>query len=85
MELGEIEAALLSHGNVTGAVVTALDAGAGSKRLVAYVTPAGLPQEDLRGYLAGKLPTYTVPDRVVAMEAFPLTPNGKVNRQALEA
>jgi len=83
VELGEIEAALLSHDSVTGAVVTAVDAGNSSKRLVAYVTPAGLAESSLREHLTAKLPSYMVPDRVVAMEAFPLTPNGKVDRTVL--
>ena len=84
VELGEIEAALLSHDSVSGAVVSAVDAGAGSKRLIAYVTPASVVPEGLRGFAAAKLPSYMVPDRIVAMESFPLTPNGKVDRNALE-
>jgi amino acid adenylation domain-containing protein len=83
VELGEIEAALLTHDSVSGAVVTAVDAGHGGKRLAAFVTPADAPCDLLRAHVAAKLPHYMVPDRIVAMPAFPLTANGKVDRQAL--
>ena len=83
VELGEIEAALLAHGVVTGAVATAVGAAQASKRLVAYVTPRHAPTDALRQHLAATLPPYLVPDRLVALDAFPLTSNGKVDRTAL--
>lgn len=60
-----------------------MGAAKSSKRLVAYVTPADAPVDDLREYLTAKLPPYLVPDRFIALEHFPLTANGKVDRQAL--
>jgi pyochelin synthetase len=85
VELGEIEATLLAHGSVTGAVVTAVGAAQASKRLVAYVTPKHAVTDALREHLAATLPPYLLPDRLVALDAFPLSSNGKVDRTALQA
>jgi amino acid adenylation domain-containing protein len=86
VELGEIEAALLKHSNVSEAVVAARDGAAGDKRLVAYVVarqkPAPAPSE-LQSLVAGQLPGYMVPTAFVKMDALPLTPNGKIDRKAL--
>ena len=85
VELGEIEAALLTHEEVTGAAVVAIDTPGGGKRLIGYVTPDDAPVAELREYLAAKLPGYLVPEMFVAMEAFPLSSNGKVDRGSLPA
>ncbi|MBQ4814053.1 amino acid adenylation domain-containing protein [Pseudoalteromonas luteoviolacea] len=37
----------------------------------------------LREYLLSKLPVYMAPTTYMVMDAFPLTPNGKINRKAL--
>jgi amino acid adenylation domain-containing protein len=83
VELGEIEAALHSHHDVTSAVVIATGNSHDTRRLVAYVTPAHAPVDTLRKYLCCKLPGYLVPERFTALDQFPLTPNGKVDRTAL--
>jgi amino acid adenylation domain-containing protein len=85
IELGEIEATMLSHSEVTGAVVVAVDAAGGGKRLVGYLTPQALPTDEIRGHLAAKLPAHMVPDRMVTLDSFPLTANGKVDRKRLPA
>ncbi len=76
IELGEIEAALNRHPAVRDAVVLALDG-----RLVAFV--AGQEVEDLRSFLAERLPDAMIPAGWVFLESLPLTPNGKVDRRAL--
>ncbi|MGW0533983.1 MupA/Atu3671 family FMN-dependent luciferase-like monooxygenase [Streptomyces sp. NPDC003032] len=50
-------------------------------------TPVGDPPDldRLREHLSRGLPGYMVPDRLTAVTAFPLTPNGKVDRRALAA
>jgi natural product biosynthesis luciferase-like monooxygenase protein/amino acid adenylation domain-containing protein len=88
IEAGEVEAALRTHPAVRDALVLARDDAPGGRRLVAYVTPSdgALPAEaELRGHLSALLPEYMVPAAVVALDAFPVTPNGKVDRRALPA
>ncbi|HEU4328582.1 MAG TPA: amino acid adenylation domain-containing protein [Roseiflexaceae bacterium] len=90
IELGEIETALSLHPAVREAVVLARDGSAGAaKRLVAYVVPAAetgaaLPQE-LRAFLAERLPEYMLPSAVVVLAQMPVNANGKVDRKALPA
>ncbi len=85
IEPGEIEAALLRHPAVTAAVVVVREDG-GEKRLVGYTTGdgrSGPPADELRRHLRELLPEYMVPAAYVALEVFPLTPSGKVDRKAL--
>jgi len=83
IELGEIEGVLKQHPGVREAVVSVDDAG-DQQRLVAYVVaPQQTSPSELRGFLKEYLPEYMVPAAVVMLQTFPLTPNGKVDRQAL--
>lgn len=87
IELGEIEAVLAQHAQVRQALMVARADTNGDKRLVAYVitrTPAPSVSE-LRRFLKEQLPDYMVPAAFMMMDAFPLTPNGKVDRKALPA
>jgi hypothetical protein len=83
IELGEIEARLREQPGVTEAAVLAREDVAGDVRLVGYVTGTGVPSADaVRTALAGALPDYMVPSIIVALPAFPRTPNGKTDRNA---
>jgi amino acid adenylation domain-containing protein len=83
IELGEIETVLARHPDVADAVVVARGEGA-SAELAAYVVPKqAVAAYELREYAAEKLPVYMVPSTVTPLGAFPLTPNGKVDRKAL--
>ncbi|MCX6582595.1 MAG: amino acid adenylation domain-containing protein [Candidatus Aminicenantes bacterium] len=66
------------HAYITNnaAAGTADDAGA-EAHLVALA-------EQLRDYLSGSLPDYMIPARFIPIEQIPLTPNGKIDRKALE-
>ena len=86
VELGEIEAVLGQHTDVRETVVLAREDRPGDKRLVAYVVPKmgqALTSEMLRDSLTKKLPAYMIPAAFVVMQALPLNPNGKLDRQAL--
>jgi amino acid adenylation domain-containing protein len=87
IEPGEVEAALRSSSLVRKAVVVPRTDGAGDARLVGYVVLAQRPDaqqfEALREYLRGTLPDYLVPSTIVALDAFPLTRNGKLDLRAL--
>ncbi|MFP2963913.1 amino acid adenylation domain-containing protein [Myxococcus sp. 1LA] len=85
IELGEIEAVLRTHPSVTEATAVVREDASGSNRLVAYVVPPLADVAPLREYLHQHLPDYMVPSAIVGLDAFPLTPNGKVDRRALPA
>lgn len=84
IELGEIESALEQLESVEQAVVITRDTRFGEKELVAYlVTSGGKTTSGLREVLKDKLPEYMVPVHFMKLDAFPLTPNGKIDRKAL--
>jgi acyl-coenzyme A synthetase/AMP-(fatty) acid ligase/acyl carrier protein len=96
IEIGEIEAALENQAGVGQAAVVAREFKSRSqtqtqtqtedKRLVAYVVPKSgteLEVADLRAALAATLPEYMVPSNFVFLDSFPLTANGKIDRNAL--
>jgi len=86
IELGEIETALSAHPAVRQAVVMGREAGPADVRLVAYLAfqpGEDLTASDVRRFLRKQLPDYMIPSVVAAVDAIPLTPNGKVDRAAL--
>ncbi|VBB05120.1 phosphopantetheine attachment site [Lucifera butyrica] len=84
VELGEIEAELVKHPAVKETVVLAKDDGAGGKYLCAYIlTSREVAVAELREHLSRVLPGYMVPAAFVELAAIPLTPNGKIDRNAL--
>ncbi|WP_167336258.1 non-ribosomal peptide synthetase [Xanthomonas sacchari] len=85
IELGEIESALRRCPEVREAVVCARDDGAGAPRLVAYVECAQLDVARLRQALGTCLPDYMVPSLYVAVDEWPLSGNGKLERSRLPA
>jgi amino acid adenylation domain-containing protein len=85
IETGEIEARLLESGDLVDAVVRVAGTG-DDARLVAWCLPRPLVSLDraaLRRGLAQSLPSYMIPAAFVALDALPLTVNGKLDVGAL--
>jgi len=86
IELGDIEAAMASYQAVVRAEVLVREDRAGDKRLVAYVQPAAnYDANQLRAHVAAKVPDYMVPNAFVELQHWPVTANGKLDRNALPA
>ena len=83
IELGEVEAALGSAPGVAQAVASAVADDSGAKRLVGYVTPTSAEAADILAHCRTLLVPAMVPSVVVALDAFPLLPGGKVDIKAL--
>ncbi|WP_095197365.1 non-ribosomal peptide synthase/polyketide synthase [Pseudomonas sp. Irchel 3A7] len=84
IELGEIEARLRDCAGVQDAAVVVHDTPTG-KQLVGYVVALGTAGLDrrLKAELQAQLPDYMVPARILVLERFPLSANGKIDRRAL--
>jgi len=88
IELGEIESMLARHPSVKECAVLARADSGSDPRLVAYLVTgqdAPLSVEELRAYLSRKLPEYMIPSAFVFLATFPLTVNGKLDREAFPA
>ena len=85
VEVGEIEAALRQHPQVRESVVV-LRGDGGEPQLVGYVVSrqrVQITSEQLEAFVRERLPAYMVPLEYVHLEEWPLTANGKVDRQRL--
>jgi acyl carrier protein len=87
VEPGEVEAHLAQHPSVRQAVVVAREDRPGDRRLVAYVVAmdgqSAASTDELRQFLAERVPDYMLPGMFVALDSVPLNANGKVDRRAL--
>ncbi|MBA4017147.1 MAG: hypothetical protein C0483_08245 [Pirellula sp.] len=82
IEPAEIEAVLSRHESVRDVVVSVATSPFGTEVLAAFVVPqpqAVFDPDGLRAFAARQLPSYMVPQRLVALAALPLTPNGKTD------
>ena len=86
IELGEIESAMRGHPDVHDAVAIVREDRQGDPRLVGYlVAKRDIPADVMREHLGKTLPEYMRPQVYVRLDAFPLTPNNKVDRKRLPA
>jgi amino acid adenylation domain-containing protein len=87
VELGEVEAALhAAAADVSEAVVIVDHDGGGDARLAGFVTPRTgrtLDPVDLLHTLRNRLPQYMVPSALTVLDRLPMTPTGKLDRDAL--
>jgi amino acid adenylation domain-containing protein len=93
VELDAVENVLRRHPGVQECLVTtkasqAIDANSPSKqkKIVAYFLPRegiGISVREIQNYLTGHLPDYSVPQSVIQVDQFPLSPNGKIDIKAL--
>ncbi|SDX35822.1 fengycin family lipopeptide synthetase D [Marininema mesophilum] len=84
VELGEIETCMVKHPDVEEVVVISLEDSIGTQTLSAYfVADVSVPIQQLRSFLAERLPEYMVPGYITQLDQMPLTQNGKINRKKL--
>ncbi len=86
IEPGEIEQALLKHEAVSETVVVA---NGDPPVLCAYWVPASPDRQmdhvELKEFLAVRIPSYMIPDRLLRLDQLPRTTTGKIDRNALPA
>jgi amino acid adenylation domain-containing protein len=86
IELGEIEATLLQYPEIQETLVTVNSTSSDRSTLVAYLIlkpNSTLTSRQLRDLLKTQLPEFAIPRTLIFLDAFPLTPNGKVDLKAL--
>jgi acyl carrier protein len=86
IELGEIESVLMQHPSIHEAIVITRTETSGEKRLVTYFVPVNdksYDVDELRDFIRKKLPAYMIPVVFIQLDSLPLTPHGKIDRNAL--
>jgi amino acid adenylation domain-containing protein len=84
VEPGEIEARVMAYPGVRQTVVALRQDRRGTPRLTAYVESAQpVSTKELSAFVRDVLPEYMVPEKVITLDAFPLTPNGKIDHSGL--
>ncbi|MCU0289771.1 MAG: hypothetical protein MUF15_25680, partial [Acidobacteria bacterium] len=82
--MGEIENLLLKHKYIKEATVVINEDAIKDKNITAYIiSTEELLEGELREYLKEKLPEYIIPAYFIRLEKIPLTPNGKLDKNAL--
>ncbi|MET9926553.1 MULTISPECIES: amino acid adenylation domain-containing protein [unclassified Streptomyces] len=87
LEIEDVEASLAEHPRVRHSCVVARKNSAGGTYLVGYVIPSGgaeeLTADEVTAWATTHMVEYMVPAHLVVLTAFPLTANGKIDRNAL--
>jgi len=85
IELGEIETAIRELPGISETAVLLRHDPGSEPRLVAYLVGENINVSELREHIGSRLPEYMLPAAFVTLDALPLNPNGKLDRQALPA
>ncbi|MFE2978607.1 amino acid adenylation domain-containing protein [Streptomyces sp. NPDC059258] len=88
VELGEIEAVIAEQPQVAASAVVLREDIPGRPVLTGYLVPATGATPDtgvITERIARRLPDHMVPTALIALDALPLTPSGKLDRAALPA
>lgn len=87
IELGEIEHILNNHPDIQSCIVKAAEVSTGDKRLIAYLVPWQKNKyslSEIQHFSRKQLPSFMCPDHYIVLEAFPITHNGKIDRDRLQ-
>lgn len=82
IELKEIESVILENSSVSDALVLIQNINDEKQILVAYIIGENIDDNQIYLNLREKLPYYMIP-KLVKLDKFPLTPNGKIDRKKL--
>ncbi|MCP5053948.1 MAG: amino acid adenylation domain-containing protein, partial [bacterium] len=94
VELGEVETVLIKHPSVLEAVAVKIDISkekhTSNAILCVYITTSSAltttnkeEVDNIKKYIALRLPSYMVPDQLIKIEEIPRKPNGKVDYDSL--
>ena len=84
VELGEVEAVVRNLSGVDAVVALGWPNGSSADRIELFLEADRFDTQPLMDQLKTKLPSYMVPQRIRLLRRFPLNPNGKYDRRALE-
>ncbi len=86
IELNEIKNILDRHEQINESAVLTKKDKRGQNFLIAFYIPksgATITEAGLRNYMTEKLPDYMIPTKFIELSEFPLTPHGKIDKEAL--
>ncbi len=83
IELDEINSVIVNYPDIEKCFTIVLDL-AGKKRLVTYFTASSkIDTSNMAVYLRGKLASYMIPSKLIQLDSWPLTSNGKIDKTSL--
>ncbi len=86
IELGEISSIVAGIPGISSAITLTFKEQNGISKLVVYYVTTGnssIAEEDIKQYTRTKLPPFMIPSYFIKLDAFQLSPNGKIDRNAL--